>query len=86
MKKIFLSLVALSAVLLSCNRDEIDNELQTGGLSFSVSGDSEYLLVTKAGTDYGDLNTYDVVIDGPTKVSEKYSELTGRVVELGSGQ
>lgn len=94
MKKIFLSLVALSAVFISCNRDEIGNDTQTGGLSFNVSGDSEYILMTKtgtdsgtdSGTDYGDLNTFDVVIDGPTKVSEKYSELTGRVVELGSGQ
>ena len=84
MKKIFLFLMVLPAVLLSCNIEV--TEVQTGGLSFNVSGDSDYLLVTKSGTDYGDLNTYDVVIDGPTKVSEKYSELTGRVVELGSGQ
>ena len=84
MKKIFLFLMVLPAVLLSCTIEV--TEVQTGGLSFNVSGDSDYLLVTKSGTDYGDLNTYDVVIDGPTKVSEKYSELTGRVVELGSGQ
>ena len=76
--------MTLSAVFISCNRDEINN--QTGGLTFSVSEDTDYLLITKSGTDYGDLNTYDVVIDGPTKVSEKYADLIGRVVELGSGQ
>lgn len=83
MKKIFLTLMALSAVLLSCNREVV---VQTGGLSFNVSGDSDFLLVTKTGTDYGDINTFNVVIDGPTPVSETYAELTGRVVELGSGQ
>ena len=86
MKKIFLFLITLSAGLISCNREDTTKDPQTGGLSFNVSGNTEYVLVTKGGTDYGDLNTYDVVIDGPTKVSEKYAELTGRVVELGSGQ
>ena len=85
MKKILLFALMLSAGFVSCNHVDIDNENQTGGLTFNVSGNTDYILVTKGGTDYGDLNTYDVVIDGPTKVSEKYSELTGRVVELGSG-
>lgn len=84
MKKIFLFLITLSAGLISCNREEPAK--LTGGLSFNVTGNTDYILVTKSGTDYGDINTYDVVIDGPTKVSEKYAELTGRVVELGSGQ
>lgn len=86
MKKIFLLLITLSVGLISCKREDSGNEVLTGGLTLSVSGNTDYLLVTKSGTDYGDINTYDVVIDGPTKVSEKYSELTGRVVELGSGQ
>ena len=85
MKKILLFAMMLSAGFVSCKHVEIDNMTQTGGLTFNVSGNTDYILVTKGGTDYGDLNTYDVVIDGPTKVSEKYSELTGRVVELGSG-
>ena len=85
MKKIYLFLIAMSTVLLSCNQSDM-GDVQFGSLSFKASGDTEYLLMTKSGTDYGDLNTYDVVIDGPTKVSEKYAALTGRVVELGSGQ
>ena len=84
MKKIFLFLITLSAGLISCNREEPAK--LTGGLSFNVTGNTDYILVTKSGTDYSDINNYDVVIDGPTKVSEKYAELTGRVVELGSGQ
>ena len=86
MKKTFLFLITLTAGLIACNREEPVNETQFGGLSFKASENTDYILVTKSGTDYGDINTYDVVIDGPTKVSEKYSELTGRVVELGSGQ
>jgi hypothetical protein len=84
MKKIFLFLITLSAGLISCNREEPAK--LTGGLSFNVTGNTDYILVTKSGTDYSDINNYDVVIDGPTKVSEKYAELTGRVVELGSGK
>ena len=86
MKKTFLFLITMTAGLIACNREESVNETQFGGLSFKVSENTDYILVTKSGTDYGDITTYDVVIDGPTKVSEKYSELTGRVVELGSGQ
>ena len=85
MKKIFFLLITLTAGLISCNREEPIDASKVGGLSFKVTNDTDYLLVTKTATDYGDINTYDVVIDGPTKVSKKYSELTGRVVELGSG-
>lgn len=86
MKKILISALMLTAGLVSCNRIEISNEGPKGGLALNVSDSTEYVIVeTKAGTDYGDLLTYDVVIDGPTKVSEKYASLTGRVVELGSG-
>lgn len=86
MKKILFLALMLTASLASCNRVEVDNKGQIGTLALNVSGDTEYIVVeTKGGVDYSDLSTYDVVINGPTKVSMKYAELTGQVVELGSG-
>jgi len=86
MKKIIFLALMLTASLASCNRVEVDNKGQIGTLALNVSGDTEYIVVeTKGGVDYSDLSTYDVVINGPTKVSMKYAELTGQVVELGSG-
>lgn len=86
MKKILFLALMLTTSLASCNRVEVDNKGQIGTLALNVSGDTEYIVVeTKGGVDYSDLSTYDVVINGPTKVSMKYAELTGQVVELGSG-
>lgn len=84
MNKIFSLAFVLIVGLISCNRVEIDNHGDKGSLVLNLSDNAEYVVV-KAGTDYGDLSTYDVVIEGPTRVSEKYATLVGRVVELGSG-
>ena len=85
MKKIFLA-ICFATVFLACNRVEKANpdNMQTGSLALSVSGDSDYVLV-KSGVNYEDTDTYDVVINGPTKVSKKLAELSGSVLELGSG-
>ena len=85
MKKIILA-ISLAAGLLACNHVEKIDSAQTGTLALNVSGASDYIVVeTKSGIDYEDTDTYDVVINGPTKVSKKLAELRGNVTELGSG-
>lgn len=86
MKKIFFQTLAAAACLVACNRNVTVETIETGSLYLALSEETEFITVeTKAGTDYTDFNNYDVVIDGPTKVTEKFSEFAGRVVELGSG-
>ena len=86
MKKILFLTLAASACLVACNRNVTVETIETGSLYLALSEETEFITVeTKAGTDYTDFNNYDVVIEGPTKVSEKFSEFAGRVVELGSG-
>ena len=87
MKKILFLTFAASACLVACNRNVVfETVADTGTLSLNLSEKTEFITVeTKAGTDYTDFNNYDVVIDGPTAVSEKFSQFAGRVVELGSG-
>ena len=86
MKKILFQTLAAAACLVACNRNVAVETIETGSLYLALSEETEFITVeTKAGTDYTDFNNYDVVIDGPTKVTEKFSEFAGRVVELGSG-
>ncbi len=90
MKKI-ITLVSLSVLCLaSCRQMAIDEPETTGSLQLSVSNVGDFITVdTKAGdedaVDLSDLNEFDVVIDGPTKISKKFGELAGQVTELGSG-
>ena len=87
MKKILI-LTTLLAMLVSCKNSKLEIVQETGTLQVSITNLTDYITVeTKAegAVDYTDLNEYDVVIDGPTKVNEKFSTFSGRVVELGSG-
>lgn len=90
MKKI-ITLAFLSAVaLVSCRQTLVETPAQTGTLALTVGNSTEYttVITTKAEgevVDYTDVDNYDVVIDGPTKKTMKFSELSGDVVELGSG-
>lgn len=91
MKKMFF-LAALSAMCLaSCRQVVVDVEPTTGTLSLNVTNKTDYVtIMSKAGSesesiDYTNTADYDVVIEGPTKLSMKYSEFSGQVTELGSG-
>jgi len=88
MKKILFLTSLLAMSLVSCRNSKIEEISQTGTLQVNLSSLTDYITVeTKAdgGTDYTDFNNYDVIIEGPTKVNEKFSTFSGRVVELGSG-
>ncbi len=88
MKKILFSTLLLATCLVACRRVDMDVvESDMGSLSFMIDDLTDYITVeTKSGVDYSDINDYDVVIDGPTKVSGKYGEMfVGAVVELSSG-
>ena len=88
MKKILLLTMAAAICLVSCRNTSLDTVEETGTLSLKIAELTDYITVeTKSETsiDYTDVNNYDVVIDGPTKLSKKFSEFAGRVVELGSG-
>ena len=90
MKKI-ITLAFLSAVaLVSCRQTLVETPAETGSLALTVGNATEYttVITTKADgevVDYTNVDNYDVVIDGPTKKTMKFSELAGDVVELGSG-
>ena len=87
MKKILFLTSIFAMACVSC-KSKIETPIETGVLEVSMSSITDYIVVeSKAGEaiDYTDLNNYDVVIDGPTKVNEKFSTFSGRVVELGSG-
>lgn len=76
--------------LVSCRQTVIDEPETTGGLQFSIAAEGDFIMAqTKSGedvsVDFSDLENYDVVIDGPTKVSKKFGQLVGQVTELGSG-
>lgn len=84
MKKI-LFLTLLSVSMASCkNSLTIEENPKTGTLEVKLTDLGDFITV-KSGTDYTDFNNYDVVVEGPTKVNEKFSTFNGRVVELGSG-
>ena len=88
MKKILFLTSLLVLSLASCRNSKLDVPAETGTLEVNMSTVTDFVVVeSKSGgaIDYTDLNNYDVVIDGPTKVSEKFSTFSGRVVELGSG-
>ena len=72
---------------IACNRNaELETDPKTGTLALSLSELADYVIVeTKTAVDYTDFNNYDVVVDGPTKINEKFGTFSGRVVELGSG-
>ena len=91
MRKIFILTILSALSLVSCNQNFIGSDAdpaQKGSLALTVSNLTDYVtIVTKADAaiDYTDTDNYDVIIDGPTKLQMKYSELAGRVIELGSG-
>lgn len=90
MKKIFTLVSFCALCLASCRQVVIDEPDTTGGLQFSIASEGSFIVAdTKSGedqaVDFSDLESYDVVIDGPTKVSKKFGELVGQVIELGSG-
>ena len=81
-KVIFLTL--LSLMTLSSCRNKVVKD--TGELDLRLSEVGDYITVqTKSAVDYTNTADYDVVIDGPSKYSAKYSEFIGQVIELGSG-
>jgi len=90
MKKILYFTLMAAACLVSCvntiidEQPAVDEQPLKGSLSFTVTDPSDFIIVTKA-TDYMDYSNYDVVIDGPDKINEKFSTFRGRIVELGSG-
>ena len=88
MKKILYCAFISALCLVSCKPGAIETqEYGVGTLSFRLNSVEDYITVdSKAGVDYTDFSNYDVVINGPTVVKEKYSEFSGRVVELGSGE
>lgn len=89
MKKILFLTSLLAMCLVSCRNTDLEEVAETGTLKVNLTSLTDYITVeTKSdegGVDYTDFNNYDVVIDGPTKVTEKFSTFSGRVVELGSG-
>lgn len=90
MKKIFTLVSFCVLCLASCRQVVIDEPDTTGGLQFSIASEGNFIVAdTKSGedvaVDFSDLESYDVVIEGPTKVSKKFGELVGQVIELGSG-
>ena len=92
MKKIFILTILSVLSLASCKQSVIEtpeaDPAQMGTLALTVSNVTDYVtIVTKAdaAVDYTDIDNYDVIIDGPTKLQMKYSELAGKVIELGSG-
>ncbi len=90
MKKIFTLVSFCVLCLVSCRQVVIDEPDTTGGLQFSIASEGSFIVAdTKSGedeaVDFSDLESYDVVIDGPTKISKKFGELVGQVIELGSG-
>lgn len=88
MKKILFLTSLLAMTLVSCKNSKLEIVQETGTLQVSIANLTDYITVeTKAdgAVDYTNLNDYDVVIEGPTKVNEKFSTFSGRVVELGSG-
>ncbi len=89
MKKILFSTLLLATCLVACKRVDVDIvESEMGSLSFVVEDLTDYVTVeTKSGVDYSDYSNYDVVVEGPTKLSGKYGDLfEGEVVELSSGR
>lgn len=90
MKKI-ITLAFLSAVaLVSCKQTLVETPAQTGTLALTVGNNTEFttVITTKADgevIDYTNTDNYDVIIDGPTSKTMKFSELAGDVVELSSG-
>lgn len=89
MKKILFQTLMFAMCLVSCRQAKIDEPVTTGSLRLDVTSLTEYITVeTKAddtAVDFTNTADYDVVIEGPTKLSMKYRELSGQVVELGSG-
>ena len=90
MKKI-ITLAFLSAIaLVSCKQTLVETPAQTGTLALTVGNNTEFttVITTKADgevIDYTNTDNYDVIIDGPTSKTMKFSELAGDVVELSSG-
>lgn len=87
MKKILFQAAAVMCLVSCIHGNTVKEELpDVGSLSFDVVELADYVTVdTKSGVDYTDLANYDVVIDGPVKLKEKFSYFSGRVVELNSG-
>lgn len=90
MKKMFI-LALMSAVCLNSCRQGVEMIEETGTLKLNVSSLTDFITVdTKAegeneAVDFTNTADYDVVVKGPTPLSMKYSEFTGKVIELGSG-
>ena len=80
--------LALAACMVSCKKQPVNLTTETGTLSLTISDLTEFITVetkSEGATDYRNFDNYDVVVEGPTTISEKFSEFAGRVVELGSG-
>ena len=85
MKKILICSLLAAVSVISCKRTEIPTTSQGDGkLTFNLTSETDYILV-RSSVDYTDFSNYDVVINGPVIIREKYSEFAGKVVELGSG-
>lgn len=91
MKKIFILALMSAVCMTSCRHGVVEMPEATGSLQLSVSSLTDFITVeTKTDGENGPIdftNTadYDVVVKGPTPLSMKYSEFSGKVIELGSG-
>ncbi len=89
MKKIFYTILAAAAILTGCNRELIVQDGK-GSLSLALDCKTDYNdVVTKAQTDEEIINNLIIDIKRPydnwSLPSRPFSEIKGKVVELGSG-
>lgn len=88
MKKIFFSILAVSAVLAGCNREVIEQQ-GSGSLAIDLSCNSDYQEVTTKASDDDIINNLSIDIKRPfdnwSINYSPFSSIKGKVVELGSG-
>lgn len=91
MKKMFILALMSAVCLTSCRHGVEEMPEETGTLKLNVSSLTDFITVeTKTdgeggAIDYTNTADYDVVVKGPTPLNMKYSEFSGQVIELGSG-
>lgn len=91
MKKMFILALMSAVCLTSCRHGMEEIPEETGTLKLNVSSLTDFITVeTKTdgeggAIDYTNTADYDVVVKGPTPLNMKYSEFSGQVIELGSG-
>ena len=88
MKKIFFTIIAAASILTGCNSEVIEQK-GSGSLSIDLSCRSDLHEVETKATDEDTINNLSINIIRPYdnwKVSyNPFSSISGKVVELGSG-